>query len=130
MKNFLSILILFISFLSFSQVTIENGHVGDGGDFVFESVAALDENFTWKIIASDSTMNCFMQDGENLVDILVWNLANVEIGEEVTRYLVVSKDGVNYYLDFLNDGKSVIIFNTESFEYSIMEGAGVYYTLN
>jgi len=131
MKKYLSIIaVLFISFLSYSQVIIENGHVGMEGDFVFESSTALKENFTWKTVKSDSTMNCFMQDGEDLVDILVWKLGSIEVGEEVTRYLVTSNKGVYYYLDFLNNGKSVIIFNTENLQYSIMSGEGVFYTLN
>ena len=130
MKKYLSIIALFISFLSWSQVTIENGHVDLKGDFVFESSTALKENFTWKVVESDTTINCFMQNGEDLVDILVWKLGSIEVGEEVTRYLVTSKKGIAYYLDFLNDGKSVIIFNTSNLQYSIMEGEGVFYALN
>jgi hypothetical protein len=127
MKKYILLIALFIASIGNSQVVISNGEVSEGGEIQpITSSTSLPENFTWKIL-EDSTINCFVQNGEKLMDILVWRIHGVMDRGDVTTYFVKSDDGSEFYLDFLEEGKSVIIFDILDKSYSLMEGEGVYY---
>lgn len=131
MKKYLSIILILISFIGYSQANIENGYVSEAGEFVFDYETEMAENFTWKLFKEDSTINCFIQSPSNtLLETLEWKVVDVDLTDAVIRFIVISKIGDEYYLDFLNGGKSVIIFNTQTLSYSIMKGDGVYYKQN
>ena len=128
-KYIILILCTLTAYTLFSQATIESGHLNSNGVYEFESSSKLKETFTWKYLKSDSTVNCFIQKTNNeYVDVLSWRFIDVDIKDESTTFLVKSKDGILYFIDFLKDGKLVVILNTETDDYSAMTGDGVYYT--
>lgn len=131
MKKYIFILVCLIySFISYSQVTIEHGYLSDKGIFEFESSSSLKENFTWKLLRSDSTVSCFVHNDKNFIETLSWKFMDVTYKEDITRFLVRASSGDIYYIDFLKDGKLVLILNAKDNKYSAMVGDGVRYTTN
>ena len=55
---------------------------------------------------------------------------DVTYKEDITRFLVRASSGDIYYIDFLKDGKLVLILNAKDNKYSAMVGDGVRYTTN
>jgi hypothetical protein len=130
MKKYLSIILILISFIGYSQANIENGHVKDDGDFVIDYDTDLEESFTWKLSSEDSIVNCFMTNKNEVVEVLMWNLNEISEERKTIRFTVTATGGDEYIIDFSKTEKSVIIFNTDTLKFSVMTGEGVHYAQN
>jgi hypothetical protein len=127
MKKLLIAFIFLLPFLVDAQASIENGHVGMDGNFVFESKSELDNDFNWLVSLDSSTVNCYVMQDDEILDVLIWEIGEITSDTAVYRYTVTAHDGRGFILDFKKGGNSVIIFNRQTLQYSIMEGEGVSY---
>lgn len=130
MKKYLSIILILLSFTCYSQAIIENGHVKDDGDFVLDYSTDLEESFTWKLSSRDSTVNCFMINNNEVIEVLMWDLNEVLEEKKTLTLIVTSTEGDKYIIDFSKRNKAVIIFNTTTLKFSVMTGDGVNYAQN
>ena len=123
MKKYLSIILILLSFNSYSQAIIENGHVLDYS-------TDLEESFTWKLSSRDSTVNCFMINNNEVIEVLMWNLNEVLEEKKTLTLIVTATSGDKYIIDFSKKEKAVIIFNTTTLKFSVMTGKGINYAQN
>lgn len=128
MKRFILSLLVSLPLLVFSQVTIENGRIDEKGNFEFKDKVTLSSDFTWSITDDIKSLVCEVYEDDTVqVDYLMWDIDDILSDTLVYRYVVHSKDGRKFIIDFLKGGSSVIILNDETLQYSVMEGEGVYY---
>lgn len=128
MKKLLLLFILTLPLLGLTQAYIENGHVDQKGNFQFDSRTEVTSQFYWGITEGIDSVLCKVYSGDVLIDNLGWSINDIIFSDtSYYRYDVRSTDGRNFILDFQKGGNSVLIFNKGTQEFSMMEGAGVYY---
>jgi hypothetical protein len=124
-KLILSIIIVFLALLAFSQATVETGHVDKHGSLFFDKKSSFKNDFLW--IIDDTLITCHIYEVDTIVEMLAWKIREAIPGDLTDRYLVSNYSEKDFILDFKNEGKSVIILNEQTKSFSIMEGEGVYY---
>lgn len=131
MKNFILTLgLLIITSITFSQTTLKIGYLDTDNEFVIESQTELQEGFKFKKSRDNEEITCtvYNTDGSK-IEILSWDILEMTIENGMHTYEVIDADDHICLITFMTERKGVIIIDTyDDNKFSSMQGDDLKYS--